>query len=54
MIYASLGDADQAMTWLEKDYQARLNPGVLVWPGFDPLRSDSRFEDLLHRVGLPG
>jgi TolB-like protein/DNA-binding winged helix-turn-helix (wHTH) protein/Flp pilus assembly protein TadD len=54
MIYASLGNTDQAMTWLEKGYEERFNPGVLLRPGFDPLRSDSRFQNLLHRVGLPG
>jgi TolB-like protein/DNA-binding winged helix-turn-helix (wHTH) protein/tetratricopeptide (TPR) repeat protein len=54
MIYASLGDADQAMTWLEKGYAEHFNPGVLLRPGFDPLRSDLRFQNLLHRVGLPG
>ena len=54
IIYASLGDTDQAMTWLEKGYNERFNPGVLLRPGFDPLRSDSRFQNLLHRVGLPG
>ena len=54
MIYASLGDADQAMTWLEKGYEEHFNPGVLLRPGFDPLRSDLRFQNLLHRVGLPG
>jgi len=53
MIYASLGDTDQAMNWLEKDYEERFNPGVLLRPGFDPLRSDSRFQNLVHRVGLP-
>jgi TolB-like protein/DNA-binding winged helix-turn-helix (wHTH) protein/Tfp pilus assembly protein PilF len=54
MIYASLGDADQAMTWLEKGYEERFNPGVLLRPAFDPLRSDLRFQNLLHRVGLSG
>jgi TolB-like protein/DNA-binding winged helix-turn-helix (wHTH) protein/Tfp pilus assembly protein PilF len=54
MIYASLGDADQAMNWLEKGFEERFNPGVLLRPGFDPLRSDPRFQNLLHRVGLPG
>ena len=54
MIYASLGDTDQAMNWLEKGYEERFNPGVLLRPGFDPLRSDPRFQDLVHRVGLPG
>ena len=53
MIYASLGDTNQAMNWLEKGYEERFNPGVLLRPGFDPLRSDSRFQNLVHRVGLP-
>jgi TolB-like protein/DNA-binding winged helix-turn-helix (wHTH) protein/Tfp pilus assembly protein PilF len=54
MIYASLGDMDQAMNWLEKGYEERFNPGVLLRPGFDPLRSDSRFQSIVHRIGLPG
>jgi TolB-like protein/DNA-binding winged helix-turn-helix (wHTH) protein/Flp pilus assembly protein TadD len=54
MVYASLGDKDQAMNWLEKGYEERFNPGVLLRPGFDPLRSDSRFQNLAHRIGLPG
>ena len=53
VIYAALGDADQAMHWLEKGYEERFNPGVLLRPGFDPLRSDPRFEDLVRRIGLP-
>ena len=53
MIYAALGDKDQAMTWLEKGFDERFNPGVLLRPGFDPLRSDPRFQNLLRRVGLP-
>jgi TolB-like protein/DNA-binding winged helix-turn-helix (wHTH) protein/Tfp pilus assembly protein PilF len=54
IIYASLGDRDQAMSWLEKGYDERFNPSVLLRPGFDPLRSDSRFQNLLRRIGLPG
>jgi len=54
MIYASLGDVDQAMNWLEKAYDERFNPGVLLRPGFDPLRSDTRFQNLVRRIGLPG
>ena len=54
MIYTSLGDTDQAMNWLEKGYAERFNPGVLQRPGFDPLRSDPRFQNLGHRIGLPG
>jgi TolB-like protein/DNA-binding winged helix-turn-helix (wHTH) protein/Flp pilus assembly protein TadD len=52
-IYASLGDADQAMIWLEKGFEERFNPSVLLRPGFDPLRSDARFKALLRRIGLP-
>jgi tetratricopeptide (TPR) repeat protein len=52
VIYVSLGDRDQAMNWLEKGYAERFNPGVLIRPGFDPLRSDPRFQKLAHRVGL--
>jgi len=53
VIYASLGDTDQAMSWLEKGHEERFNPGVLIRPGFDSLRSDPRFEDLVRRSGFP-
>ena len=53
VIYEALGDSDEAMNWLEKGYQERFNPGVLLRPGFDPLRSDPRFQDLVRRIGLP-
>ncbi len=53
VIYTSLGDTDQAMNWLEKGYEERFNPGVLLRPGFDSLRSDSRFQNLVYRIGLP-
>jgi TolB-like protein/DNA-binding winged helix-turn-helix (wHTH) protein/Flp pilus assembly protein TadD len=52
VIYAALDDKTQAMSWLEKGYEERFNPGVLLRPGFDPLRSDPRFQDLLRRIGL--
>jgi len=54
LIYVGLGDNDRAMVWLNKAYQARFNPSILMRPVFDPLRSDLRFQDLLHRIGLPG
>jgi TolB-like protein/DNA-binding winged helix-turn-helix (wHTH) protein/Flp pilus assembly protein TadD len=52
VVYIALGDSDQAMAWLEKGYVERFNPGVLIRPGFDPLRSDPRFRDLERRVGF--
>ena len=52
VVYAALDDKAQAMNWIEKGYQERFNPGVLLRPGFDPLRSDPRFQDLLRRIGL--
>ncbi len=53
VIYVALGDTDQAISWLKKGFEERFNPGVLLRPGLDPLRSDPRFEELVRRVGLP-
>jgi TolB-like protein/DNA-binding winged helix-turn-helix (wHTH) protein/Flp pilus assembly protein TadD len=53
LIYVGLGDQDQAMLWLNRGYEARFNPSILLRPGFDPLRSDAQFKDLLRRIGLP-
>ena len=53
VIYAALGDTNQSITWLQKGYEERFNPGVLLRPGFDPLRSDPRFIEIVRRVGLP-
>jgi TolB-like protein/DNA-binding winged helix-turn-helix (wHTH) protein/Tfp pilus assembly protein PilF len=54
IIYAGLGQKDQALVWLEKGYQER--SAWMVWlkvdPRLDVLRSDPRFQDLLRRVGL--
>ncbi len=55
LVYAGLGENDQALAWLNKGYAERTH--WLVWlkldPRWDSLRSDPRFQDLLRRVGLP-
>ena len=52
MVYVGLDEKDEAMAWLEKAYAERFSPWVLMRPCFNPLRSDPRFQNLLHRVGL--
>jgi TolB-like protein/DNA-binding winged helix-turn-helix (wHTH) protein len=52
LIYAGLGDRAAALDWLDKAYQARFNPSILLRPAFDSLRSDARFTDLMRRIGL--
>ena len=53
LAYIGLGDNDQAMFWLNKAFEARFNPSILLRPGFDNIRSDPRFQLLVHRIGLP-
>jgi len=54
IIYARLGDKESAFTWLEKALQERTGLFFIkVEPVYDPMRSDPRFRDLLHRAGLP-
>jgi TolB-like protein/DNA-binding winged helix-turn-helix (wHTH) protein/Tfp pilus assembly protein PilF len=52
--YVQLGDHDRALEWLEKLYQARGGRIRLLRasPEWDPLRSDPRFQDLLHRANI--
>ncbi len=54
LIYAGLGDKDQAFAWLDKAYEE--HSFQMAWlkvePRWDTLRSDPRFADLLRRVGL--
>jgi serine/threonine-protein kinase len=54
LVYAGLGEKDQAFAWLEKAYaEHSFNMAWLkVEPRWDSLRSDPRFADLLRRVGL--
>jgi TolB-like protein/DNA-binding winged helix-turn-helix (wHTH) protein/tetratricopeptide (TPR) repeat protein len=52
LIYVGLDEKDQAIAWLEKAYDERFNPSILMRPSFNPIRSDPRFQVLLHRIGL--
>jgi eukaryotic-like serine/threonine-protein kinase len=53
--YALLGDKNEVFRWLEKAYEQ--HDSVLVeintYPEFDSLRSDSRYADLIRRIGFP-
>jgi eukaryotic-like serine/threonine-protein kinase len=54
ILYVGLGDKDAAFQSLERAYSAHdLQMQYLkVLPHYDPLRSDPRFTELMHRVGL--
>jgi TolB-like protein/DNA-binding winged helix-turn-helix (wHTH) protein len=56
VLYARVGNNDDAFAWLEKAYQARAQD-LIYWlrtdPAFDPLRSDPRYTDLVRRIGFP-
>jgi Flp pilus assembly protein TadD len=55
IIYAGLGEKDNAFKWLEKGYDERSLGGgetIKVDPVWDSLRSDPRFADLLRRMNL--
>jgi eukaryotic-like serine/threonine-protein kinase len=55
MAYSGLGDKEKAFSWLETSFRDRADwmTYLKVDPALDPLRSDPRFADLMHRVGLP-
>jgi tetratricopeptide (TPR) repeat protein len=57
ILYGALGELNEAFAWLAKAYEER-DPELtyLKVPGrrFEPLRHDARFQQLVHRVGLPG
>jgi tetratricopeptide (TPR) repeat protein len=52
--YTRLDEREQAFAWLEKAFDERDANLVhlKIEPGFDRLRGDPRFQDLLRRVGL--
>ncbi len=54
IVYAALGDREQAFEWLERVYADKSY--YVVWLKVDPIwdsfRAEARFQDLLRRVGL--
>jgi TolB-like protein/DNA-binding winged helix-turn-helix (wHTH) protein/Flp pilus assembly protein TadD len=52
--YLGLGDNDEAFAWFERAYEEQSNILIYikVFPLFDPLRGDPRFQDLVRRIGL--
>jgi tetratricopeptide (TPR) repeat protein len=54
-IHVGLGENDRAIEYLEKAYEQRAHWIIYLHidPGMDALRSDSRFQDILRRIGLP-
>ena len=54
-LYAHAGDADKAIFWLQRAYEANETPlsHLRVAWDWDQLRSDPRFQDLLHRMNFP-
>jgi TolB-like protein/Flp pilus assembly protein TadD len=54
-VYVSLGNKDEAIKWLEKAHQEQ-NYGMLfirIWPFWDPLRTDPRFDGLVRHMNFP-
>lgn len=54
LAWTALGDPDKAFAWLERAYADRLFllRMLPVEQGFEPLRKDPRYADLLRRMGL--
>src|SRR4029077_5355433 len=52
-ICEALGRREEALQWLTKAYDERAAQMIGVKRDFDSLRSDSRYQDLVRRVGVP-
>jgi TolB-like protein/Flp pilus assembly protein TadD len=52
--YAQLGDRQQAIQWLQRAHEERDSRLVFlkVDPVFDPMRSEPKFRELMHRLGF--
>ncbi|MGB0036711.1 MAG: tetratricopeptide repeat protein [Candidatus Acidiferrales bacterium] len=54
-VYAALGEKDHAFAWLEEAYRHRdfFLTYLTTQPYMDPLRSDPRYAELVHRLRIP-
>jgi TolB-like protein/DNA-binding winged helix-turn-helix (wHTH) protein/tetratricopeptide (TPR) repeat protein len=54
-LYAAMGNKDMAIHYLEQGYREHTVELVRlqVNPAYDDMRTDPRFKDLVHRIGLP-
>jgi len=52
MVYAGLGDFDQAFAWLDKSVDDRSIGGVIMGLTFEDLHRDPRFQRLRRRLGF--
>lgn len=55
VVYLGLGEIDQSYYWLDKAADERSQDLIFlkVDPRFDRIRSDSRYADLMRRIGMP-
>jgi hypothetical protein len=54
-LYAIAGEKVQALEWLERGFEARdpNMPYLNLYPEFETLRSEPRFQALVRKMGLP-
>ena len=52
VVYAGLGELDQAFVWLDRSVDDRSLKYQIMEPTFEDLREDPRFERLARRIGL--
>jgi hypothetical protein len=54
IVFEGLGERERALQWFEKAYAERsMNVWILPDPRLDSIRSDPRFQRVLHGMGLP-
>jgi len=54
VLYSAINEKEKALQYLEKAFEIRSSqlPAINVDPGFDNLRSDPRFVEMVKRLGL--